>query len=221
MNVRHFLRARHRLLTAAALGLVAGAVLPGAVAAIPRLLLAWDVFAWTYMLLVWVMMLRADDSHFDRLAQQTDEKAHVVLSLVSGAAVMSLLAIFLELARVGNEIGAQRELGLWLTGFTVVGSWLLVPTAFTLHYAHLYYSSGGQNQSTPPLVFPEPGCVPDYWDFLYFSFTIAVAAQTAEVACASRTMRKTVLAQSLLTFVFNTSILALMVNIAASLAFSN
>lgn len=221
MKLTEFLRARHRLMLAATLGLATAVLLPSSMASIPRLLLAWNVFTWCYLLLVWTMMLRADDRHFDRLAQRTDEKAHVVLSLVSGAAVMSLLAIFLELARVGTEPGTQREFGLWLTGATVVGSWLLVPTAFALHYAHLYYSDGGQNQSTPPLVFPEPGCTPDYWDFLYFSFTIAVAAQTAEVACASRTMRKTVLAQSLLTFVFNTSILALMVNIAASLAFSN
>lgn len=220
MSFAVFLRARHRLVSAMALGLIVGVALPSAVPLMPRLLLAWNAFAWVYLLLVWTMMVRADDRHFDQLARRTDERAHVVLSLVSGAAAMSLLAIFLELARVGGEVGAQREFGLWLTGATVVGSWLLVPTAFALHYAHLFYSSE-PIQGTPALVFPEPDCAPDYWDFLYFSFTIAVAAQTADVACAGRTMRKTVLAQSLLSFVFNTSILALMVNIAASLAFSN
>lgn len=205
---------------AATLGLAAGVAVTPEVSLIPRLLLAWNAFSWAYMIQVWIMMVRADDKHFERLAQQTDERAHVVLSLVCGAAVMSLLAIFLELARVGNEVGTTREAGLWLTAATVVGSWLLVPTAFALHYAHMYYSPRPSG-AMAPLVFPEPDCRPDYWDFLYFSFTIAAAAQTAEIACASRSMRKTVMSQSLLTFVFNTSILALMVNIAASLAFSN
>lgn len=221
MKFTEFLRARHRLLTAAVLGLLIAIVLPTTMATMPRVLLAWNAFAWAYLLQVWAMMVRADDRHFDRLARRTDEKAQVVLSLVSAAAVMSLLAIFLELARVGDETGHQRVFGFWLTGITVIGSWLLLPTAFALHYAHLYYSAAGQNPGTPPLVFPGPDCPPDYWDFLYFSFIIAVTAQTADVACASRSIRKTVLAQSLLSFLFNTSILALMVNIAASLAFTN
>ena len=69
----------------------------------------------------------------------------------------------------------------------------------------------------PPLRFPDEQLEPDYWDFLYFSFTIAVASQTADVSIRSRAMRRAVLGQSLLSFFFNTSILALSINIAAGL----
>lgn len=219
MNFSQFLRARHRLLIAAALGVAIALVAPSHLAPIQRLLVAWNVFAWTYIVLVWVMMLRADESHFSGIARGTDEKAVVVLSLVSAASVMSLMAIFLEFARAGAEAGTARAFDLSLTGSTVVGSWLLVPTAFALHYAHLFYEPG-RRPDAPPLIFPDRDFAPNYWDFMYFSFTIAVAAQTADVNCASRSMRKTVLAQALLSFVFNTSILALMVNIAATLAFA-
>jgi len=68
-----------------------------------------------------------------------------------------------------------------------------------------------------PLKFPDDELCPDYWDFLYFSFTIAVAAQTADVSVMSRSMRKVVFAQSILSFVFNVAIIGLSINVLASL----
>ena len=100
------------------------------------------------------------------------------------------------------------------TGMTILGSWLLVSMLFTFHYARMFYRSPTNNRA---LAFPDAEENPDYWDFLYFSFTIAVAAQTSDVAVMSRAMRKVVLAQSILSFVFNTSILALAMNVATGL----
>jgi uncharacterized membrane protein len=97
---------------------------------------------------------------------------------------------------------------------TVFGSWCLVATLFTFHYARTYYRSPPEKRA---LGFPDKEENLDYWDFLYFSFTIAVAAQTSDVAVMSHSMRKTVLAQSILSFVFNFAILGLSINIAASL----
>lgn len=220
MKLPEFLRARQRLMTATALGLVALVLPPAGTAVVARLLMAWNVFGWTYLALVWLMMVRADDARVEQLARVTDEKAMVVLSLVSASALMSVMAIFLELAHAAGVRGVARDVDLLITGATVVGAWLVVPTAFALHYAHMYYAPRAADDP-PPLAFPEPRCHPDYWDFLYFSFTIAVAAQTADVSCTSRRMRKVVLAQALLSFLFNTSILALMVNIGAGLVFSS
>lgn len=97
---------------------------------------------------------------------------------------------------------------------TVIGSWLLTGVIFSVHYARLYYTWNGKE---PALRFAEGEVNPDYWDFLYFSFTIGVAVQTADVGVATRGLRKTVLAQSLIGFVFNTAILGFSINIAAGL----
>ncbi|HXA46550.1 MAG TPA: DUF1345 domain-containing protein, partial [Burkholderiaceae bacterium] len=87
---------------------------------------------------------------------------------------------------------------------------------FTFHYAHLFYRAA-PGSGPLPLLFPDNEKNPDYWDFLYFSFTIAVAAQTSDVSVQTRTMRKVVLAQSVLSFLFNVAIIGLSINIAASM----
>lgn len=85
---------------------------------------------------------------------------------------------------------------------------------FTFHYARLYYTASDHQF---PLGFPDQELQPNYWDFLYFSFTIAVAAQTSDIVIRSRRMRKTVLAQSVLSFFFNLAIIGFSINIAASI----
>jgi uncharacterized membrane protein len=85
---------------------------------------------------------------------------------------------------------------------------------FSLHYARLFYTWRGKD---PALRFADGELNPDYWDFLYFSFTISVAVQTSDVGVATRSLRKVVLAQSLIGFLFNTSILGFSINIAAGL----
>ncbi|MCS6457011.1 DUF1345 domain-containing protein, partial [Burkholderia thailandensis] len=97
---------------------------------------------------------------------------------------------------------------------TLFGAWFLIPTIFTLHYARLYYASPASERA---LRFPDTKLEPDYWDFLYFSFTIAVASQTADVALGSRPARRAVLSQSILSFYFNMAVLGLSINVAAGL----
>ena len=96
----------------------------------------------------------------------------------------------------------------------MIGSWLLLPMLFGLTYASAYYGA----EPDCGLAFPgaTPKFEPDHTDFLYFSFTIAVTAQTSDVGVTSRAMRRLVLGQSVLSFVFNTTILAFAINAAAS-----
>jgi len=96
----------------------------------------------------------------------------------------------------------------------VIGSWLLIGVIFSVHYARLYYTWQGKE---PALRFAEGLLTPNYWDFLYFSFTIGVAVQTSDVGVATRSLRKVVLGQSLIGFLFNTAILGFSINIAAGL----
>jgi hypothetical protein len=131
-----------------------------------------------------------------------------VLAIVVGAAVVSLVAVVFELI-AAKAAGPHRMLPhLAFGAFTVLGTWLLLPTLFGLTYASEYYGP----EPDRGLAFPdaEPGFEPDHNDFLYFSFTIAVTAQTSDVGVTTRAMRRLVLFQSILSFVFNTTILAVL-----------
>lgn len=216
-SLHRFYAARPRLVYALVLGIVAALVIPlGEADWLLHTLVGWNVATYSYLALVWTMMARADDEDVQSFAERQDEKTYVVLTTVSLAALMSLAAIVVELATASPHANAAHHpFHIALTAATVVGSWFLIPTIFGIHYAHSYYQ-GTMNHS-PPLIFPEKGLKPDYWDFMYFSFTIAVASQTAEIAPGSRSMRKAVLAQAILSFFFNASILALSINISASL----
>lgn len=213
------LRAHPHLVVSATVGIVAGVV---AVAAgwggdnvVSQSLVGWNVGAWVY--LVWTVwwMTHADHGRLIRVAKAQAEGAGVVLAIVAGAALASLGGVIVELsaAKAAGPSGALPHVLFALA--TVISSWLLVPTLFTLNYASLYH--GGARAGGLDFQDANPKFEPDYSDFLYFSFTIAVASQTADVAVASRAMRRLALKQALLSFVFNTTILAFSINLAASL----
>jgi uncharacterized membrane protein len=160
------------------------------------------------------LMLRASHARVRTIAQREDENAAVILAVLSIGAVLSLVAIVLELATLKNLPAALRLGHYAFTAATVMGSWFLLGVAFTFHYANMFYQAP---PGKPPLQFPACEGHPDYWDFLYFSFTISVAAQTSDVSVQGRAMRKIVLAQSVLSFLFNVAILGLSINIAAGM----
>jgi len=159
-------------------------------------------------------MMRASHARVRLLAEQEDRSALAILAIMSAAAIVSLAAIVLELSTVRDMALASRMIHYAFTGATIIGSWCLVAVLFTFHYARIFYRSSPDHRA---LRFPDNEESPDYWDFLYFSFTIAVAAQTSDISVMTRSMRKTVLAQSILSFLFNAAILGMTINIAASL----
>ncbi|NMM27804.1 MAG: DUF1345 domain-containing protein [Glaciimonas sp.] len=210
-----FCSQHHPRLTIALLtGCAAIFMLPESWFLITRILTGWNIAVWSYLCLMGWLMLHADHAKVRKIAEQEDESAVAVLAIMSLSAIASLAAIILELAAAQELPTSQRVLHYALTGSTVLGSWFLIGTMFTIHYARMFYRAPASQQ---PLRFPEQEKNPDYWDFLYFSFTIAVAAQTSDVIISSRPMRKAVLAQSLLSYLFNAAILGLSVNIAAGL----
>ncbi|GFM70872.1 membrane protein [Pseudomonas cichorii] len=177
-------------------------------------LTGWNLGVWLYLILIFTRTLRSNAEDVKRVALIEDENAGVVLMTVSIAALASLAAIFLELAGNKDMVANERMLHYAFTGLTIAGSWLMIGVVFSLHYARLFYTWKGKE---PALRFADGETRPDYWDFLYFSFTLSVAVQTSDVGVASRNMRRIVLAQSLIGFVFNTAILGFSINIAASL----
>jgi uncharacterized membrane protein len=129
------------------------------------------------------------------------------------AALCSVAAIIAPLATLKQTTGAVRVAHIALAALTLVNSWLLVPTMFTTHYADMYYSVEDDSR---PLGFPNTP-MPVFWDFAYFSFTIAAACQTSDVSTNNQTMRKIVIAHTLVSFFFNASILGFAINVTAGL----
>jgi len=209
-----FIRSRPHLSMAIVIGVAAGLLLPDAWRQMTRLLAAWNIAVWLYLITMAWMMMRASHHKVKAIAARQDERAAMVLSALSVASVMSLAAIVSQLSAMKDMTPDMRALHYGLTILTLVGSWFLVGTLFCFHYAHLYYQASAQQR---PLRFPEDEQNPDYWDFLYFSFTIAVAVQTSDVTVQTRLMRQIVLGQSVLSFFFNLVVLGLSINIAAGL----
>lgn len=202
-----------RLSAAALLGCLGGFFVP-ADDLVQHILAGWNIGVWTYLALVFWLTLGADTAHVRKVACIEDENAGLVLFTVSIAAIASLAAVTLQLAGSKGLDGTAQALHYLYTGLTVAGSWLLIGTIFSLHYARLFYTS---NEAEPPLRFADGERQPDYWDFHYFSFTISVAVQTSDVGVAGRDLRRVVLAHSVIGFVFNTAILGFTINIAAGL----
>jgi uncharacterized membrane protein len=129
------------------------------------------------------------------------------------AAVASLAAIAIELYGIHDDPAGRQVFRLTVAAITILCSWFFVHTIYAIHYAHEYYGDAGERQG---LKFPHENR-PDYWDFLYFSFNLGAAAQTSDVVVTSKRMRRLVLAHTILAFLFNTTILALAVNVGAGL----
>jgi uncharacterized membrane protein len=211
----HHVRVRPRLVGSMGLGLLIALLLPSHLAWTTRGLLGWNVAVWLYLGLIGVMMLRSDHARLRRIAVAQAEGSSTILGMVVIASVASLVGIVIEVA-AAKVPGAHHATPHVLFALsTVVGSWLLLPTLFTLNYASAFY----RTEHGAGLRFPDadPNFHPGYTDFLYFSFTIAVAAQTADISVSSPPMRRLVLMQSLISFAFNTAILAFTINIAASM----
>jgi uncharacterized membrane protein len=205
-KIVRIVRARPRLFLAALLGAAVAVALPTDWRVATRVLVGWDAGVAGFLLAAFALMLRADVRRIRRRAALQDEGRFVILVLVVAAALASLASIVAEL-------GAGRSpWHLGLATLTILLSWALVHVIFALHYAHEFHGEGVRGGG---LAFPG-GEEPDYWDFLYFSLVIGMTSQVSDVAVTSRTIRRTVSAHGVVSFLFNAALIALTVNIAAS-----
>jgi uncharacterized membrane protein len=215
----HRLRELHaggRLALCSAIGVLVLVAAPTALPLPLHIALAWVVAVWLFLALTALAVGRATPERLRRRAREQDERASVILALVVAAAGASLLALAFLLPKAQGAGPFEATLRVALAGLTVLGSWLLTHTMFTMHYAHGYY--GGEGEVTPErggLDFPGHEA-PDYWDFLYFSLVVGMTCQVSDVQVTSRAMRRLVLIHGVLSFLFNTVILALAVNFLAN-----
>jgi uncharacterized membrane protein len=180
------------------------------------ILLAWNLSSTLYLVMAARIMFAGDAEDLRQRAEAQDVGRQAILLLTGLAVVVCVIAIATELSEATRLHGQSRMLALLLAGATLLSTWLFVHTIFALHYAHGYYLAIGR-KSEPPLIFPGKTSTPDYLDFAYFAFIIGAAAQTADVAIASKGMRRLALGHCIFAFAFNTAILAVAINLAASL----
>ena len=143
-----------------------------------RLLCLWDTGMLCFLAWTWVLMLSATPERMHQNAQRQDPGRWVLLSLITAAACISILAIVFLLQHTKGASSSLVLLHVTLSGLTIVGSWLLVHTIFASHYARLYYQEGKTLAECKDDGLDFPGDTePDYWDFLYFSFVIGMTSQ--------------------------------------------
>ena len=241
------LTARWRFLIAIAVGAVAGFLAPETWELVARALIGWNAAIVAYLALVIHSVYGAGPRRIRHQAQLLDDGRVLMLMFSVLAAVASIGAIVAVLSGAKDVQGVSKAWRLALVGGTIVSSWTFIHMVFALHYAHEFYlerklsGAGGANDDAFDFdgdgdvddddvqiaaeVSGDPRCglifpgspQPTYIDFVYFSFIIGVAAQTADVELSTREMRRISLAHSILAFFFNTAILALTINLAAGM----
>jgi uncharacterized membrane protein len=212
--------ARHRLIVSLIAAIATWFVLRGRVQSSTQSIATWDVFALSVLVLAWLTIITTPPQKLRARAQEQDVSRTIIFVFVILAACASLFAVgFLFF---GNKQIQHPHfvVHLLLSLVAVIASWLLMHTVFGLRYAHIYYGDpdgpGGPRQHAGGLIFPGDR-LPDYMDFAYFSFVIGMTFQVSDVQITSRELRQLVLVHGILSFGFNTVILALAINTVATL----
>lgn len=204
--------ARTEVAVSVLIGVAAGALIAVAVSVLLGLLVGWDLASLVYITWLWITIRHRDARATAERATNTDPDRALTDLLLLSAAVASLIAVGFLLVRAGQAQGSVELFRVGLGLVSVVLSWALVHTVFTLRYAHLYYAGqvGGIdfNQPAPPT----------YVDFAYLAFTIGMTFQVSDTSLRSGVIRRTALRHALLSYLFGTGILATTINLVASLS---
>ena len=206
--------ALRRAMTVASIGLIVALVLlpflPWEMAVVG----GWDAAALTFLITVWPMIIRANTSHVEQLATREDETRGSATVLLVGASVASLLGVGFALGLAGRESGSVRVLFIGVAVLTVVLSWTVVNTVYTLRYAHLYFRSPTEGIAFGGTAAQER---PNYRDFAYVAFTIGMTYQVSDTDVRNPRIRRTVLSHAILSYVFGVVIVAGAINLIAGL----
>ena len=170
-----------------------------------------------YLVLTGLVIGPAGPAEARHFAERQDPRRWIIMLLVIAAAFVSLLALGFSFGKSAHETDTALAVRLVLAALTIVASWTLTHTVYALHYCHHFYGDDTTRegrQDRGGLAFPGDE-LPDYWDFLYFSYVVGMTCQVSDVQCTSRAIRRMVLAHGVLSFFFNTFILALAVNFVA------
>jgi uncharacterized membrane protein len=182
-----------------------------------QLITTWNVYALCVLVMAWARILTAQPRMVVRLAKLSRSSRTLIYYFVIVAACASLAAVAFVLSTAKTMSGTPFATHIALAIGTVILSWLVVHTMFAQHYAHVFYSGPRDDKIARGLIFPEGDIEPDYLDFAYFSFVIGMTSQVSDVQINSREIRRLALLHGLVSFGFNTAVLALSINIISGL----
>jgi len=211
--------ARQRLVLGLAAGAATFGVLRGELRPASAEIAGWNAVAVVILALDWVTILTTPQRKIRQLAQQQDLSRFLVFLFVVVTASAALFAVGFLISVKKSQTDGHFIVHLLLTLMTVIFSWTLVHTVYGLRYAHAFYGDSeesGMHQHAGGLLFPGDR-PPDYFDFAYFSFVVGMTCQVSDVQITSRRMRRITLVHSVLSFGFNTMILALLINTVSGL----
>lgn len=209
---------RPRVYLAAIAGTISFFACPSAWPSAVRTSVALEASGLVYLFVALRIMYFCGPDHIKTVAGTRDDSRIVILTVILLAICASFGAIALLIGYAKQPTVESREqiyLGI-LAMLTIVTSWSVTQVSFALHYAHEYYLPAIGSDAKGGLMFPNCDA-PDYWDFLYFSTSIGATSQTSDISIASHNLRRLVTLHAVTAFFFNTAVLALTVNIAASI----
>jgi uncharacterized membrane protein len=206
---------RPRLYFSALAGMGALVLLPGGLPAAMREAIAWDLSAGIYLMLAFNVMLTCKGDALRARAARQDDSRVVILIIILLAITASFAAIAGLL--VSAKDAPHKTLNLGLAAATIVLSWTVTQVVFTLHYAHEYYRPTGGPQALAEGLDFRGDRKPDYWDFFYVATSFGAASQTSDVTILTKSLRRLATLHAIISFFFNTAVLALTINLAASL----
>jgi uncharacterized membrane protein len=216
-TVRNAITGRKRLFIAAALGTLVFFCLPTNLTAPTRAIIAWDAFVTIFLSLIFHLFTVQSSEHMPADAIAQEEGEWTIFWITIGAVAASFAAIIYEFSSSKELAPSVRGLHVALVAFTLFASWLMTHVVFALRYAHEYYETApGREGMAGGLQFPADD-EPDYWDFAYFALVLGMTFQVSDVQITARTLRRLATVHGLLGFLFNTVVIALTVNIGASL----
>jgi uncharacterized membrane protein len=213
------LDAQYRLLTSLIVAVITFFFTRHSVSTPAVILITWITFALTIIILDWVIVLKAHPREIRKIASLQDSSRTLIFLFVIVASVISLGAILFLLKSTKGQGEAVVSGHILLAMASVVVSWWLVHTLFALRYAHMYYDTDtddGKTKLYGGLQFPDE-TEPDYMDFIYFSFVIGMTFQVSDVEISARDIRRLAWMHGLISFAFNTAIVALSINIISSM----
>jgi len=204
-----------RIVVCAVVGAAISALLPASWGAAQRVALGWISAVVVFLVLIVLVVAGGAPERLRARARRQDSSRWVSLTLLVTAAAVSLIGAGLLLQKHGEESLAATVLRIALAGGVVVASWTLTHTMFALHYAHAFYGDGPEPgpDDAGGLEFPGGGARPDFWDFVYFALVIGMTCQVSDVQITSRHLRRLAAGHGVLSFFFNTVILALTINL--------
>lgn len=209
--------ARHRLAVSLVVTTVVWFAMRGRVQFSTQTIATWDAFALSLLVLAWLAILTTPQARIRAQVKMQDVGRTWIFVFVVVAACAGLFAVVFLFHT--NKAGAQPHLPfhIALSLLAVISSWAVVHTVFGLRYAHTFYGdSEDPRRHAGGLIFPGERA-PDYMDFAYFSFVIGMTFQVSDVQITSRGLRQLVLVHGILSFAFNTIILALTINTVSAL----